>query len=100
VPTSSRPMSREYPATSAATMAANRRPTRAGCLRLHGQAAPAAPSMPRCCPTTPLFIDGSYQKAVGRYELVDPAKRHVARELEARWNGALERVAELEGRIT
>ncbi len=34
-----------------------------------------------------------------RHELVDPAKRHVARELEARWNGALERVAELEGRI-
>jgi len=34
-----------------------------------------------------------------RYELVDPAKRHVARELEARWNGALERVAELESRI-
>jgi hypothetical protein len=30
---------------------------------------------------------------------VDPAKRHVAREPEARWNGALERVAELEGRI-
>lgn len=27
-----------------------------------------------------------------RYELVDPAKRHVARELEARWNDALERV--------
>ena len=34
-----------------------------------------------------------------RYELVDPARRHVARELEARWNGALERVAELERRI-
>lgn len=34
-----------------------------------------------------------------RYELVDPAKRHVARELEARWNGALERVIELERRI-
>jgi len=34
-----------------------------------------------------------------RYELVDPAKRHVARELEARWNAALERVAELEHRI-
>ncbi len=34
-----------------------------------------------------------------RYELVDPAKRHVARELEARWNGALERVAELERRV-
>jgi DNA invertase Pin-like site-specific DNA recombinase len=34
-----------------------------------------------------------------RYELVDPAKRHVARELEARWNSALERVADLERRI-
>ena len=30
---------------------------------------------------------------------MDPAKRHVARELEARWNAALERVAELEQRI-
>ncbi len=38
--------------------------------------------------------------AARRYELVDPAKRHVARELEARWNGALERVAELEARIS
>ena len=37
--------------------------------------------------------------AARRYELVDPAKRHVARELEARWNGALERVAELERRL-
>lgn len=34
-----------------------------------------------------------------RYELVDPQKRHVARELEARWNSALERVAGLERRI-
>ena len=34
-----------------------------------------------------------------RYELVDPAKRHVARELEARWNDALERVGRLERRI-
>jgi Recombinase zinc beta ribbon domain/Recombinase len=34
-----------------------------------------------------------------RYELVDPQKRHVARELEARWNNALERVAALERRI-
>jgi DNA invertase Pin-like site-specific DNA recombinase len=34
-----------------------------------------------------------------RYEAVDPAKRLVARELEARWNAALERVAELERRI-
>jgi DNA invertase Pin-like site-specific DNA recombinase len=34
-----------------------------------------------------------------RYELVDPQKRHVARELEARWNNALERVAKLERRI-
>jgi DNA invertase Pin-like site-specific DNA recombinase len=31
-----------------------------------------------------------------RYELVDPAKRHVARELEARWNATLERVADIE----
>jgi hypothetical protein len=30
---------------------------------------------------------------------VDPAKRHVARELEARWNAALEHVAGLERRI-
>jgi DNA invertase Pin-like site-specific DNA recombinase len=37
--------------------------------------------------------------AARRYELVDPAKRHVARELESRWNAALERVAELEQRI-
>src|SRR6476661_4334658 len=37
--------------------------------------------------------------AARRYELVDPAKRNVARELEARWNGALERVGELERRI-
>ncbi len=34
-----------------------------------------------------------------RYELVDPANRHVARELEARWNVALERVIELERRL-
>jgi DNA invertase Pin-like site-specific DNA recombinase len=34
-----------------------------------------------------------------RYELVDPQKRHVARELEARWNNALDRVAALERRI-
>ena len=37
--------------------------------------------------------------AARRYELVDPAKRHVARELEARWNAALERVAECERRL-
>ena len=37
--------------------------------------------------------------AARRYELVDPAKRHVARELEARWNGALERVDELERKV-
>jgi DNA invertase Pin-like site-specific DNA recombinase len=34
-----------------------------------------------------------------RYEHVDPAKRHVARELEARWNAALERVVALERRV-
>lgn len=37
--------------------------------------------------------------AARRYDLVDPAKRHVARELEARWNAALERVAQIERRI-
>jgi hypothetical protein len=37
--------------------------------------------------------------AARRYDLVDPAKRHVARELETRWNAALERVAVLERRI-
>lgn len=37
--------------------------------------------------------------AARRYELVEPAKRHVARELEARWNAALERIVELEKRI-
>jgi DNA invertase Pin-like site-specific DNA recombinase/polyhydroxyalkanoate synthesis regulator phasin len=34
-----------------------------------------------------------------RYEHVDPAKRHVARELESRWNAALERVVALERRV-
>src|SRR4051795_1710653 len=37
--------------------------------------------------------------AARRHELVDPAKRHVARKLEARWNTALERVTELEHRL-
>lgn len=35
-----------------------------------------------------------------RHEAVDPVKRLVARELEARWNAKLERVAEMEGRIS
>lgn len=34
-----------------------------------------------------------------RYESVDPAKRLVARELEARWNSALEHVAQLQERL-
>jgi DNA invertase Pin-like site-specific DNA recombinase len=34
-----------------------------------------------------------------RYNVVDPTKRHVARELEARWNAALERASQLEQRI-
>jgi hypothetical protein len=34
------------------------------------------------------------------YEAVDPAKRVVTRELESRWNTALERVADLEARIS
>jgi DNA invertase Pin-like site-specific DNA recombinase len=37
--------------------------------------------------------------AARRHEAVDPAKRLVARELEARWNTALERVAALEERL-
>ena len=37
--------------------------------------------------------------AARRHELVDPAKRHVARELEARWNAALERIVQIERRI-
>jgi hypothetical protein len=37
--------------------------------------------------------------AARRYELVDPAKRHVVRELEARWNAALERVSQLKQRL-
>ena len=37
--------------------------------------------------------------AARRHELVDPAKRHVARELEARWNTALERVEQIEQRL-
>jgi len=37
--------------------------------------------------------------AARRYEVVDPTKRLVARELETRWNTALERVAQLEERI-
>ena len=38
--------------------------------------------------------------AARRYELVDPAKRLVAREVEGRWNNALERVHQLERRIS
>jgi len=37
--------------------------------------------------------------AARRYEAVDPIKRLVARELESRWNTALERVAHLEERL-
>jgi len=38
--------------------------------------------------------------AARRYERVDPDMRLVAAELETRWNGALERVRELEARLT
>lgn len=34
-----------------------------------------------------------------RYEHVDPAKRHVARTLEARWNAALEQIARIEHKL-
>jgi len=48
------------------------------------------------------YLEGARYEALlasRRYELVDPAKRHVARELEARWNDALERVGVLERKI-
>lgn len=45
--------------------------------------------------------DARYEASLAarRYEAVDPAKRLVARELESRWNAALERVADLESRV-
>lgn len=45
--------------------------------------------------------DARYEAALAarRHEAVDPSKRLVARELESRWNGALERVADIEKRI-
>jgi DNA invertase Pin-like site-specific DNA recombinase len=45
--------------------------------------------------------EAQYQASLAarRYDLVDPAKRHVVRELEARWNAALERVSQLEQRM-
>lgn len=47
------------------------------------------------------FEEAQYEAtlAARRYEAVDPTKRLVARELEARWNLALERVAELRERL-
>jgi hypothetical protein len=45
--------------------------------------------------------DARYEASLAarRYDVVDPMKRHVARELEARWNAVLERIAQLEDRI-
>ena len=45
--------------------------------------------------------DARYEASLAarRHAAVDPAKRLVARELEARWNSALERVAHLEDRL-
>jgi len=45
--------------------------------------------------------EAQYEAALAarRYELVDPGKRHVARELEARWNTALERVEQIGQRL-
>lgn len=45
--------------------------------------------------------DAQYEVSLAsrRYEAVDPSKRLVARELEARWNEALERVAQIEERV-
>ena len=38
-------------------------------------------------------------RAFRQYDAIDPANRLVAAELEARWNGALERVAEVEAKV-
>jgi hypothetical protein len=47
------------------------------------------------------FEEARYEAALAarRYEVVDPTKRLVARELETRWNTTLERVAHVEDRI-
>lgn len=47
------------------------------------------------------FEEARYEASLAarRHEAVDPDKRLVAKELEARWNSSLERVAELEQRI-
>ena len=76
---------------------------------------PSGPSMRRCSrPSRPReaadefggrlrreLEEARYEASLAerRYEHVDPAKRHVARELEARWNAALERVVALEQRL-
>jgi hypothetical protein len=54
-----------------------------------------------CCALKKELEAARYEASLAarRYEMVDPAKRLVARELEARWNTALERVHELEKRI-
>ena len=39
------------------------------------------------------------QRAKRQYDLVDPENRLVASELEARWNGALQKVAEVKARL-
>jgi hypothetical protein len=46
--------------------------------------------------------DARYEVALAarRYDAVDPSERLVARELEARWNAALERVGHLQERLT
>lgn len=45
--------------------------------------------------------EAQYQASLAerRYEHVDPEKRHVARELENRWNAALQRVADIEAKL-
>lgn len=54
-----------------------------------------------CCALSKELEAARYEASLAarRYEMVDPAKRMVARELEARWNTALERVNEIEKRI-
>jgi hypothetical protein len=55
----------------------------------------------RCTALSRELEEARYEASLAarRHECVDPAKRLVARELEARWNTCLERVSDLEGRL-
>lgn len=68
-------------------------------IRAAGQSARADDDMRRAIARE--LEEARYEASLAarRHEAVDPAKRLVARELESRWNAALERVAALEVRL-